>query len=48
LSLAMVGEGGESSANAANGDMMVEMKTTIVKSTRTRRVVDWRAMVGTV
>ena len=34
-------------ANAANGDMSVEMKTTSVKMIRTRLVVEWRSGVGT-
>jgi hypothetical protein len=41
------GDGSGSVASAASGDMIVETKTTKVKKTKTLRVVDWRAAVGT-
>jgi hypothetical protein len=41
------GGGVGSVANAANGAMSVDMKTTSVKMIRTRLVVDWRSGVGT-
>ena len=42
-----LGGGVGSVANAASGDMIVEMNTTSMKNTRTLRVVDWRAIAGT-